>query len=174
MYKIRKSVSSKVRSQMQKGLFKSAVIIEDTAEGEKNKKDNDANPAATQEEHQLADTIPSSEPIIESQGEQLTDPKVANKESTPPILDDKTNEEEKIDEQLRELKRLEDLKAKNEISEQKLRKMFNPAMLKARAQKWTEHEATKAKMMKEYNHQISFRPDALPITKISYVINSRK
>ncbi|GJX94789.1 hypothetical protein Tco_0349375 [Tanacetum coccineum] len=29
-------------------------------------------------------------------------------------------------------------------------------------------------MMEEYNHQISFRADTLPITKISYVVNSRK
>ncbi|GJW04089.1 chitinase II [Tanacetum coccineum] len=28
--------------------------------------------------------------------------------------------------------------------------------------------------MEEYNHQISFRADSLPITKISYVVNSRK
>ncbi|GJX94790.1 hypothetical protein Tco_0349376 [Tanacetum coccineum] len=43
--------------------------------------------------------------------------------------------QEKTNKQLRELKRLEDLKAENERSEQKLRKMFNPAMLKAQAQK---------------------------------------
>ncbi|GJX48581.1 hypothetical protein Tco_0273771 [Tanacetum coccineum] len=29
-------------------------------------------------------------------------------------------------------------------------------------------------MMKEYNHQISFKADTLPIIKISYIINSRK
>ncbi|GJT08726.1 hypothetical protein Tco_0843188 [Tanacetum coccineum] len=29
-------------------------------------------------------------------------------------------------------------------------------------------------MMEEYNHQISFRADTLPIIKISYVVNSRK
>ncbi|GJS40082.1 hypothetical protein Tco_0565125 [Tanacetum coccineum] len=29
-------------------------------------------------------------------------------------------------------------------------------------------------MMEEYNHQISFRADKLPITKISYVVNSKK
>ncbi|GKB53082.1 aldehyde dehydrogenase family 2 member C4-like protein [Tanacetum coccineum] len=52
--------------------------------------------------------------------------------------------------------------------------MLNPATLKAQAQKWTEHEAKKAKMMEEYNHQISFRADKLPIIKISYVVNSRK
>ncbi|GJX69738.1 hypothetical protein Tco_0305465 [Tanacetum coccineum] len=73
-----------------------------------------------------------------------------------------------------ELKRISDLKAEKEKSEQELRKMFNQATLKAQAQKWTEHEAKKAKMMEEYKHQISFRADQLPITKISYVVNPNK
>nr|GEV11830.1 ribonuclease H [Tanacetum cinerariifolium] len=155
-------------------LVEKLVIIDDTAEGEKNKKDNDANPAATQGKHQSDDTIPSSGPMVESQEEQPADPKVANKKSTSPVSDDKSSKDgplsqEKIDEQLRELKRLEDLKAKNERSKQKLRKMFNPATLKAHAQKWTEHEAKIAKMIEEYNHKISFRANTLPITKISYV-----
>nr|GFB02698.1 hypothetical protein [Tanacetum cinerariifolium] len=38
------------------------------------------------------------------------------------------------------MKRLNDLKAEQENSEQELRKLFNPATLKAQAQKWTEHE----------------------------------
>nr|GEW91708.1 hypothetical protein [Tanacetum cinerariifolium] len=61
-----------------------------------------------------------------------------------------------------------------EEREQELMKLFNPAALKAQAQKWTEHGAKKAKMMEEYKHQISFRADTLPIIKISYVVNSRK
>ncbi|GKG45135.1 hypothetical protein Tco_0495213, partial [Tanacetum coccineum] len=48
------------------------------------------------------------------------------------------------------------------------------ATLKARAQKWTEHEAKKAKMIEEYNHQIFFRADPLPITMISYVVTQNK
>ncbi|GJX65799.1 hypothetical protein Tco_0300142 [Tanacetum coccineum] len=72
------------------------------------------------------------------------------------------------------MKRISDLKAKKEKLEQELRKLLNPATLKAQAQKWTEHEAKKAKMMEEYNYQISFKADKLPITKISYVVNSRK
>nr|GEV33512.1 hypothetical protein [Tanacetum cinerariifolium] len=72
------------------------------------------------------------------------------------------------------MKRLNDLKAEQENLEHKLRKLLNPATLKAQAEKWTEHEAKKAKMMEEYKHQISFRADTLPITKISYVVNSRK
>ncbi|GJR79534.1 hypothetical protein Tco_0150319 [Tanacetum coccineum] len=52
--------------------------------------------------------------------------------------------------------------------------MFNQATLKAHAQKWTEHDVKKAKMMEEYDHQISFRADQLSITKISYVVNPNK
>ncbi|GKG60739.1 hypothetical protein Tco_0614301, partial [Tanacetum coccineum] len=73
-------------------LLESAMIIDDTNEGGKNKKDMDANPVATQGEHLLAETIHSSVPIVESQEKQPADLKVANKESTPPVLDDKTNE----------------------------------------------------------------------------------
>ncbi|GJZ72434.1 hypothetical protein Tco_0636285 [Tanacetum coccineum] len=38
-----------------------------------------------------------------------------------------------------------------------------PTTLKAQAQKWTEHEAKKAKIMEEYNHQISFRADVTSV-----------
>ncbi|GJU10505.1 hypothetical protein Tco_1132901 [Tanacetum coccineum] len=37
-----------------------------------------------------------------------------------------------------------------------------------------EHEAKRQKMLVEYNHQISFRADQLPITKIIYVVNPNK
>nr|GEV87301.1 hypothetical protein [Tanacetum cinerariifolium] len=74
------------------GLIESAVIIDDTTKGEKNKKDNDVNPAATQGEHQLEDIIPSFGPIVESQGERPAGPKVTNKESTFLLSDDKSSE----------------------------------------------------------------------------------
>nr|GEV82255.1 hypothetical protein [Tanacetum cinerariifolium] len=48
------------------GLLESAVIIDDTAKGEKNKNDEDANPGVTQREHQAADKIPSSGPIVKT------------------------------------------------------------------------------------------------------------
>ncbi|GKA97274.1 hypothetical protein Tco_0825168 [Tanacetum coccineum] len=70
-------------------LLESAVIIDDTAKAEKNKKANDANPAATQGDHQ------SVEPLVESQGEQPADVKVANKESAPPASDNKLNNDDK-------------------------------------------------------------------------------
>ncbi|GKA45893.1 hypothetical protein Tco_0738689 [Tanacetum coccineum] len=37
-----------------------------------------------------------------------------------------------------------------------------------------EHEAKRQKMLDEYNHQMSFRADQLPITKIIYVVNPNK
>ncbi|GKE04546.1 hypothetical protein Tco_1396564 [Tanacetum coccineum] len=37
-----------------------------------------------------------------------------------------------------------------------------------------EHEAKRKKMFDEYNHQITHRADQLPITKISYIVNSSK
>nr|GEX91347.1 hypothetical protein [Tanacetum cinerariifolium] len=52
--------------------------------------------------------------------------------------------------------------------------MFNQATLKAQAKKWTEHEANKAKILEEYNHQISLRADPLPIIKIIDTVNSNK
>nr|GEU36974.1 hypothetical protein [Tanacetum cinerariifolium] len=77
-------------------------------------------------------------------------------------LEGTLSQEEYIN-RIKEIKRLSDLKAEKEKSKQELRKMFNQATLKAQAHKWTEHEAKKAKMMEEYNHQIS------SITKINYV-----
>nr|GEV05266.1 hypothetical protein [Tanacetum cinerariifolium] len=128
------------------------------------------------------------------QGEQPADLNINNKELALPISDVKQNKgkelvvykleakkpkeiismEDDSDEDDKELKRLKDLKAKQEKSEQELRKLLNPATLKAQAKKWIEHEAKNAKMMEEYKHQISFKADILPITKIIYVVNSRK
>ncbi|GKC95211.1 hypothetical protein Tco_1160653 [Tanacetum coccineum] len=72
----------------------------------------------------------------------------------------------------REMKRLADLKGiKGEIKE-KLKRLLNPDIIKA--QKWEEHEAKKAKMLEELNKCIYERTNPLPLTKISYIINSRK
>ncbi|GJZ74076.1 hypothetical protein Tco_0638222 [Tanacetum coccineum] len=90
------------------------------------------------------------------------------------ITPEGTLSQEEFNNQIKELKKISDLKAQKDTSEQELRKMFNQATLKAQAKKWTEHEAKKAKILEEYNHQISFRVDPLPITKISYVVNSNK
>nr|GEY88087.1 hypothetical protein [Tanacetum cinerariifolium] len=87
---------------------------------------------------------------------ELTPPKDSSKGKAVTIIEEPGNE-------------LVNIK-KNE----ELRKLFNPATLKAQAQKWTGHEAKKAKMMQEYKHHISFRANTLPITKINYVVNSKK
>ncbi|GJT57813.1 hypothetical protein Tco_0992867 [Tanacetum coccineum] len=85
-----------------------------------------------------------------------------------------TLSQEELNNQIKELKRISDLKAQKDKFEQELRKMFNQATLKAHAKKWTEHDAKKAKILEECNHQISFRADPLPITKISYIVNTNK
>ncbi|GJR56917.1 hypothetical protein Tco_1499079 [Tanacetum coccineum] len=59
-----------------------------------------------------------------------------------------TLSQEEFNNQIKEIKRLGDLKAEKEKSEQELRKMFNQATLMAQAQKWVEHETKKAKMIK--------------------------
>nr|GEV36260.1 hypothetical protein [Tanacetum cinerariifolium] len=85
-----------------------------------------------------------------------------------------TLSQEELNNQIKELKRISDLKAKKDKSKQELRKLFNQATLKAQAKKWTKHKAKKANILEEYNHQISFRADPFPITKISYTVNSNK
>ncbi|GJS41483.1 hypothetical protein Tco_0566526 [Tanacetum coccineum] len=85
-----------------------------------------------------------------------------------------TLSQEEFNNQIKELKRISDLKEQKDKSKQELRKMFNQATLKAQAKKWTEHEAKKAKILEEYHHQISFKADYLPITKIIYVVNTNK
>ncbi|GKA17765.1 hypothetical protein Tco_0697602 [Tanacetum coccineum] len=64
-------------------LLESAVIVDTTAEGEKNKKAQDANLVATQGEHQ------SAEPLVESQGEQP-----ANIKKSERIISVKDNSDE--------------------------------------------------------------------------------
>nr|GEV01933.1 hypothetical protein [Tanacetum cinerariifolium] len=256
-------------------LLESAVIINNIAEGEKNKKAKDPSPATTQGEPQ------SDEPLVERPREQPADLNIKNKESAPSASDAKQNEgkelvvhkseeiisveddsneddkkplskrfkimtlipdipnptprntfvpehllkpkeqqkesskgkavttieepgnelvkyqeeggsnlkmpklksfitpegpisQEEYNNQIKEIKRLKDLKAEQEKSKQDLTKLLNPATLKAQAEKWIEHEAKKAKMMEEYKRQISFRANILPITKISYVVNSKE
>ncbi|GKC23603.1 hypothetical protein Tco_1025753 [Tanacetum coccineum] len=79
--------------------------------------------------------------------------------------------QEKIMAQQKEMKRLTDLKAEKEKSEKFLKKILKPATIRAQTQKMAEHEAKRQKMLNEFNHQ---RADQLPITKISYVVNSKK
>ncbi|GJY15707.1 hypothetical protein Tco_0386129 [Tanacetum coccineum] len=82
--------------------------------------------------------------------------------------------QEKVMAQLKEMKRLADLKAEKEKSEKYLKKILNPATIRAQTHKMAKHEAKRQKMLDEYNHQISFIADQLPIIKISYVVNPNK
>ncbi|GJY22078.1 hypothetical protein Tco_0394644 [Tanacetum coccineum] len=207
---LQKELSKVIKSEMDvKDLLESAVIIDESAEGEKKKKDENAIPAPTQGEHQTTKNITIFEPPIESQGEQpaevaklnegkeLTvhnaeekkeenitwkmiqmritsspypkDSKYQLLEPTPPkdpskgkevaVIEEQVNKlvsfqeeggsnpkmpniksfitpegllsQDKIDEQLREFKRLAGLKAEKDKSEAELRKLLNPATLKA-------------------------------------------
>nr|GFA08904.1 hypothetical protein [Tanacetum cinerariifolium] len=70
--------------------------------------------------------------------------------------------------------KLADLKAEKEKYEKSLQKIMDRAIIRAQAQKMVEYEAKRKKMLDEYNHQISYRADQLPITKINYRVNSSK
>nr|GEV68089.1 retrovirus-related Pol polyprotein from transposon TNT 1-94 [Tanacetum cinerariifolium] len=67
-------------------LLESAVIVDDTAEGEKNKNAKDPNPPITHGE------VQSAEPLVEIQGEQPDVLNVVNEESAPLASDAKLNE----------------------------------------------------------------------------------
>ncbi|GKD13250.1 hypothetical protein Tco_1197657, partial [Tanacetum coccineum] len=71
----------------------------------------------------------------------------------------------------KEIKRLAELKAKKEKSKESMRKMLNPPTVRAQTQMMAEHEAKRAKMLKEYNDCIYKRADKLPIMKISYRVS---
>ncbi|GJT03946.1 hypothetical protein Tco_0838408 [Tanacetum coccineum] len=99
-------------------------------------------------------------------------PKISSLKSF--VIPEEPLSQEKVMAQLKEMKRLAYLKAEKEKSEKFLKKILNPATIRAQTQKMAEHEAKRQKMLDEYNHQISFRADQLPITKISYVVNPNK
>ncbi|GKC75848.1 hypothetical protein Tco_1126622 [Tanacetum coccineum] len=72
--------------------------------------------------------------------------------------------------QLIEIKRLVDLKAEQEKTEQKLKALSNKE-LEAQSAQLAAYEAKRKRMLEEYNHYITFRVNPLPITKISYKID---
>ncbi|GJZ81777.1 putative reverse transcriptase domain, reverse transcriptase zinc-binding domain protein [Tanacetum coccineum] len=78
-----------MQTQLQdmKDLLESAVIIDETAEGEKNQKDTNAIPAPTQGEHKTAENITPPEPSPKTQGE------LAYKESTLPVPEIKDDDD---------------------------------------------------------------------------------
>ncbi|GKD39944.1 hypothetical protein Tco_1260151 [Tanacetum coccineum] len=101
--------------------------------------------------------------------ERRSAPKISSLKSF--VIPEEPLRQEKLMAQLKKMKRLTDLKAEKEKF---LKKILNAATIRAQTQKMVEHEAKRQKMLDEYNHQISFRADQLPITKISYVINPNK
>ncbi|GKC01975.1 hypothetical protein Tco_0993585, partial [Tanacetum coccineum] len=80
--------------------------------------------------------------------------------------------QEDIMAQVKEMKRLADLKAKKEKSKVSLKRIINPANIKDQAQKIAESKAKRAKILREYNDCINHRADELPIIKISYRVSS--
>ncbi|GKA53424.1 hypothetical protein Tco_0746739 [Tanacetum coccineum] len=98
------------------------------------------------------------------------------KDPSPPRTESKGKDgqltQEDVMAQLKEMKRLPDLKAENEKSEKSLKRIMNPVNIKAQAQEIAEYEAKRAKMLKEFNDCINQRADELPITKISYRVSS--
>ncbi|GKA95244.1 hypothetical protein Tco_0817282 [Tanacetum coccineum] len=90
------------------------------------------------------------------------------------VIPDGKLTQEDVMAQLKEMKRLADLKDKKEKFEKSLKKILNPATIRAQTQKMAGHEAKRKKMFNEYNHQITHRDDQLLITKISYKINSSR
>ncbi|GKC08439.1 hypothetical protein Tco_1000049 [Tanacetum coccineum] len=74
--------------------------------------------------------------------------------------------------QLTEMKRLADLKAEQEKTEQKLKALSNEE-LEAQAAQLASFEAKRKRMLEEYNHDITYRANKLPIIKISYKIDKK-
>nr|GFD24053.1 hypothetical protein [Tanacetum cinerariifolium] len=74
--------------------------------------------------------------------------------------------------QLKEIKRLTDLKAEKEKFKESLKKKLNSATVRAQTSKMVEYEEKKAKMLEEYNKCIYEKADKLPITKIHYRVSS--
>ncbi|GJR91741.1 hypothetical protein Tco_0215752 [Tanacetum coccineum] len=88
------------------------------------------------------------------------------------ITPDEQLTHEAIISQVKEMKRLADLKVDKEKSKESLKRIMNLANIKAQAQKIAKYEAKRANMLKEYNECINQRADDLPITKSSYRISS--
>ncbi|GJS06422.1 hypothetical protein Tco_0363218, partial [Tanacetum coccineum] len=97
-------------------------------------------------------------PFIEEGGSV---PKMSNLK--PFVIPKGTLSQEKFMAQLKEMKRLADLKEHEKKSKEELNKLLNPTTLKAQALKWEEHKEKKANMLKEFNKCISERTNPLPI-----------
>ncbi|GJU01715.1 hypothetical protein Tco_1112053 [Tanacetum coccineum] len=173
---------TKVNEESAMVLYNPGKDLVDLTTTEKNSKDDDdLDKQPLSKRFKIMHLIPSNpQPSVKQFTDQLfgttsskysptplrepTPPRDLSKGKAAAIIEEPGNKlgplsQEEFDRQIKELKRISGLKAEKEKLEQQLRKLLNPATLKAQAQKWTEHEAKKAKMMEEYNHQISFRAD---------------
>ncbi|GJS04499.1 hypothetical protein Tco_0321007 [Tanacetum coccineum] len=138
-------------------LLEAAEVFKNAnAEGEKWEKNNpktpteekDAqNPDQTQGEQHSGDAT-----MDNSQGEQPPTQKISNVEQAPPIPEYGNKENALVIHasmekslELKEMKRLVDLKAEKEKSEQSLKKILNPATIRARAQKMVDYKVNSSK-----------------------------
>ncbi|GJV48111.1 retrovirus-related pol polyprotein from transposon TNT 1-94 [Tanacetum coccineum] len=80
---------------------------------------------------------------------------------------------EEVKAQIKDIKRLEILKAEKEEFEKELLKMLNPATVRAWTLKLAEYKSKRSKMIIEYNDCINKRVNPLPITKINYTISKQ-
>nr|GEW94400.1 hypothetical protein [Tanacetum cinerariifolium] len=71
--------------------------------------------------------------------------------------------------QMEQIKKLKFLKAEKENFEKRL-KVLTPKELEAQEAELAAYEAKREKILKEYNHYITFRADPMPITKINYKV----
>ncbi|GKC88516.1 hypothetical protein Tco_1149165 [Tanacetum coccineum] len=97
-------------------------------------------------EEKKSEGIISVEDDSDEDDKKPTPPKDSSKGKAIVIIEEPGNElgplsQEEYNNQIREMKRLNDLKAEQEKSEHELRNLFNPATLKDQAQKWTKHKA---------------------------------
>ncbi|GJX86665.1 hypothetical protein Tco_0337439 [Tanacetum coccineum] len=172
-----------MHSQLQevRELLEAAVIMDDHAEREKSKKDQrdeNTNPAIIQGEHSntkenaaIPDAQENAAILDASQGStscfkplcRISHHLLSENQLLPKTLP-----------KIKKIKMWADLKEQDKKSEEELKKLLNPATVKAQALKWEEHEEKKSKMLNEFKTCISKRTNPLPITKISYIINSQK
>ncbi|GJU89153.1 hypothetical protein Tco_1301576 [Tanacetum coccineum] len=191
-------------------LLESAVIIDESAEGEKKKKSKTAIPALIQGEHQTVEEQPADVAKSNEIRELIVHNAEEKKEGIITVDDDSDEDDKQplaksfleplsqsslqlLQEinlkgkvlllkshqrisclSLKKEAQWAELKDQEKKSEEELMKLLNPATIKAQALKWEEHEEKKAKMLNEFNKCISERTYPLPITKISYVVNSSK
>nr|GEU78344.1 retrovirus-related Pol polyprotein from transposon TNT 1-94 [Tanacetum cinerariifolium] len=187
-----------MQTQLQdvKNLLESAVIIDETTEGEKKKKDDNETHAPTQGDlaYKEATLLVSKTKVNKEIAIVLHDSERKNLVDLI-TTDQDSDDDDDLDKQplskrfkimhpipnmpkplmkIVQHQPLADLKEHKKKLEEELKKLLNPTTFKAQALKWEEHEEKKANMLNEFNKCIFERANPLPITKISYVVKSSK